>query len=118
MGTCKKNILLIFGSLLIIAVLFVPYNSTHVTVKDKSSPYSGIKLRTTARKSGYMFLPQLFKKKAMKSSYREVTWDTYHLNTKLLIIEIAVIIFLGCFDYLFFCLLLRKTGKKREKTRE
>ena len=108
MNTCKKNILVIFGSLLILAILFIPYNSTRVTIKNKYDPMSGIKLRITSTRSGYMFFPQIFKTKYSKIPYKEVSKETYRLNTRLFLIEIAIIIFLAGFDYLLFCAVLKK----------
>lgn len=113
-GKCKRNIILIFGCLLIMAILFIPYNSTHVTLKNKTDPYSGIKLRITTKKSGYMFLPQYIKTKATKFYDKDIGWDSYYLNTNLFIIEIAIIILMAGFDYILFCVFLRKPKKRNE----
>ena len=115
MRKCTKNILKIFGSLLILAILFVPYYSTHVKIKNKFGPYSGIKEKTTSKKNGYMFVFQLLKKREVKSDYAEVSYETYSLNTKVYITEIAIIIFLAVFDYFIFCILLKKKVRRKDK---
>ncbi|MFQ6069238.1 MAG: hypothetical protein ACE5LC_01790 [Candidatus Aminicenantales bacterium] len=113
MNSCGKRIFLFFGMLLIIALLFVPYKSTHTRIKNTYGPYSGIKSKTTTTKSGYAFLAKLFSSKPFESSYTETRLETNRLNTKLFLIEIGVIVFLAGFDYLLFCFLPRKKRRVR-----
>lgn len=123
MSGCKRSILLIFGALLFIAILIVPYNSTHVSFK--TDPYSRDKLRITTKKSGYLFLPHYLSLRSRKSqplkakSYwsrdEDIGWDLYEFNSNLFIIEIAIIMLAGGFDYIIFCrVLLRHKRKRRE----
>jgi len=117
---CKRNVFLIFGGLFITAVLIVPYNSTRVTYRTDS--YSRNKLRITTKKSGFLFLPRYLKIRAGKprdlepKSFRfrdeDIEWSMYRFNTKLFIIEIVIIILAAGFDYIIFCVVLRRSRGK------
>jgi len=96
MSKCKRNILLIFGYLLIMVLLFVPYSSK--IINDLGYGAKTIKI---VDGYGYLFLPFCFVRKA-------------RINFELLSTEIAAIIFVGGFAYILFCVVLRKE-KKRNK---
>ncbi len=108
MSQCTKNIVLIFGILFFLAVLFVPYNSSHVSFELDSR--SKDVLKVTQKKSGYIFLPTYLIFRAQMDSGDE-TRDFYHLNTVMLAAEIVLILFLGLLDYFLFCRFLRKRRK-------
>jgi len=108
MSQCTKNILLIFGILFLLAVLFVPYNSSHVSFELDSR--SKDILKVTQKKNGYIFLPTYLIFRARMDSDDE-TRDFYHLNTVLLAAEIVLILFLGLLDYFLFCRFLIKRRK-------
>ena len=111
MSHCTKNIVLIFGVLLLLAVLFVPYNSSHVSFELDSR--SKDILKVTKNKRGYIFLPSYLILRARMDSDEE-TRNLYHLNTALFATEIVLILFLGFMDYFLFCRFLRKRRKIEE----
>jgi len=121
MSGCKRAIFLIFGALLLTAVLIVPYNSTHV--RFKADPYSRDQLRITSKKSGYLFLPhylslrskkpQPLKARSYWSRDEGIGLDLYEFNTGLFIVEIVIILLAGCFDYVIFCVVLLKPKRDR-----
>jgi len=90
MRKCKRNVLLIFGYLLIIASLFIPYSSGY---------YAG---RTAIRKAGYMFLPLFINAKINRPHMN------FCINSDILITEIALIVLIAGFAYILFCVALRK----------
>lgn len=96
---------MIFGILFFLAVLIVPYNSSHISFELDSRSKNILKV--TKNKSGYIFLPKYLILRARMSSDDE-TRDFYHLNTALLAAEIVLILFLGFLDYFLFCRFLRK----------
>lgn len=111
MSHCTKNIVLIFGILLLLAVLFVPYKSSHVSFELDSR--SKDILKVTKNKRGYIFLPSYLILRARMDSDDE-TKDFYHLNISLLAAEIILILFMGLLDYFLFCRFLRKRRKIEE----
>lgn len=108
MSHCAKNIVLIFGILFLLAVLIVPYNSSHVSFELDSR--SKDILKVTKNQSGYIFLATYLILRARMNSDDE-TRDFYHLNTVLFAAEIVLILFLGLLDYFLFCRFLRKRRK-------
>jgi hypothetical protein len=104
--SCPKKILLVFAGLLALAFLFVPYHLRSVTYKKDA--YSRMTIRTTFHESGFMFLPQYLMESRKKYPGPGSGEKYYALNKNLLIMEIAVIFFLGGLDYCVFCLFLRK----------
>ena len=89
MKKCKKNILLIFGFLLITAFLIVPYYGSFFRNPT-------IKLE----KSGWAFWP-----------YTPITGRHYIINWNALTTEIAVILLAAGFYYILFCVVLKKGNK-------
>lgn len=106
MKSCTRKILLIFGILLIFALLFIPYRSTHI--KYQVDPHSFASYKITSHKSGYMFVFKYLKHKPNKKSVPGTDQDSYFLNKTLFLIELIIIIVLGPFDYVLFCIVLRK----------
>jgi di/tricarboxylate transporter len=113
-GTCPKNVLVIFLFVLLIIFLFIPYSSVHI--RYKLDAYSLIKYKTTTHQSGYMFLFQYLKLKSNGISQSEADQDLYSFKTNLFLTEIGLLILLTILDYFVFCILLRRrrTGNKRE----
>jgi len=96
MRKCKRNIFLIFGYLLIMAILFVPY-----TGKILSRGVHGASVIKEER--GWIFLPLYFINKDV---------EDYVINAELLSMIFAIILFAGGFGYIIFCVVLRKYEKK------
>jgi len=140
MSKCKRNILLIFGFLLLVIVFFVPY---------KHDYYAYISPVISEKEEGYIFLP-LFIKNIIKYSKlanktegygiginakveeeeekkeidtfkeKQITKRTfisryYYVNIDLFITELAIILFALTFGYILFCVVLKKSKKRRGK---
>lgn len=95
MSKCKRNIILIFGYLLIIVILFIPYISGYYID------------RTAIKKEGYMFLPLFINAKLNKPH------QNFNIKSDVLITEIALIVLGGGFAYILFCVVLRKEKERR-----
>jgi len=119
MNKCKRNIILIFGYLLIMAILFVPYESE--TVQIVQGPAGSIKGDTDR---GFVFIPVFVKNytkyrdmdlekyfKSIKDNPKQVfspVITKYLLNIDLLITEMYLIIVVAGFIFILFCVVLRK----------
>jgi len=109
--SCTGKILLVFGSLLILVISFVPYRSIHV--KYELDPHSLTRYKKTSHRSGYMFV---FKFLELKSKGKPVSqspvsgtdYDSYSLNNTVFWIEVAVIFVLAPLDYFLFCVIFKK----------
>lgn len=111
MKKCKKNILLIFGYLLFVAILIVPYSSFTIEknrLKDgfsqfgdyfNSTNYEKVVIRH--RKSGWVFSP-----------YMLISKRHFFINWNTLAVEIAVILITAGFSYIIFCIVLKKEVRK------
>jgi len=106
MKNCTRNILLIFGFLLIFIFLFIPFRSTHI--KYRVDSHSLAKYKITAHQSGYMFVFKYLKLKSNKISDPGTDQDSFFLNRNLFLIEMIIVIVLVAFDYFLFCVFLRK----------
>ena len=106
MNPCKKRVLLVFGALLILAVLFVPYRAIHLSYKRDFS--TDLIWRTTAKQGGYMFLPRFLKAQTIKVVVKDQDRSIYSFNKKVLAVEIGIILFLGTLDYFLLCGLLKR----------
>jgi hypothetical protein len=106
MSSCGKKILGIFGGLLIVALLFVPYQETQVSYLP--GPSSMLVKRITTKDSGFMFLLRYLKIRGDWTSPTTKAERHTHLNKTLLASEIGAILLAGTFDYLIFCLWLRR----------
>lgn len=106
MNPCGKKVAVIFGFLILLAVLFVPYKETKINISRMSSSLLARRITTTS--SGHMFLPRFFKLRGHWTS--QATGEKRHtlLNAKLLVGEIAVLLFLAVFDHLVFCVWIRR----------
>jgi len=87
MNKCKKNILLIFGYLLMIALLIVPYNDT------------GMRLMPNKMR-GWIFWPVAL-----------ISGRYFFIDMDVLTTEIAVILLAAGFSYILFCVVLKKGNK-------
>jgi hypothetical protein len=111
MNGCTRKILIIFGLLLLIVIMLVPYRSTQI--KFKVDSFSLAKYKITSHQSGYMFV---FKYLKLKSNKRSVPGtdqegtdqDSYVLNKTLFLIELIIVIVLAFIDYFLFCIILKK----------
>jgi hypothetical protein len=110
--SCRKKILFIFAGLLVLSLLFVPYYLKSVTYRKDA--YSRTIIRRTFYESGFMFLPKYLIESRKKYPAPTAGAKYYALNKNLLIMEIALIFFLGGLDYFIFCLFLSK--RKGEKS--
>jgi hypothetical protein len=109
--SCTGKILIVFGLLLILVILFVPYRSFHVKYKLDSHSLTHYKL--TSHQDGYMFV---FKFLELKSKGKSVSQspvpgtdhDSYSLNKTMFLIELMIILVLAPFDYFLFCVIFKK----------
>jgi len=106
MKRCTQKILLVFGLLLLMVFLFIPYKSVHV--KYKLDPHSLTRYKMTTHQSRYMFVFRYLKLKSNKRSVPGTDHDSYVLNKYLLLIEMIIVITLASFDYFLFCVVLKK----------
>ena len=106
MKSCTRKILLIFGFMLLLILLFIPYRSTHI--KYQINPHSLANYKITTHQKGYMFVFKYLKAKSNEISDPENDQDIYSLNNTVFLIEIFIIIILGPFDYFLFCEVLKK----------
>ena len=111
MRRCTRNILLIFGLMVILVFLFIPYRATHIKYRVES--HSLAKYKITARLNGYMFVFKYLKLKSNKISGPEADQNSYFLDKTLFLTELIIVMVLAPIDYFLFCLVLRK--KKMNK---
>ncbi len=114
MSPCRRRVLYTFGSLFLIATLFVPYRSTRVSLNR--DPQTNLVWQRTALDGGYMFLFRFLRRSGeypAKATDRDIryalrrgeniTSSRYDLNARRLAFELAIIGLLMVFDYLFLC---------------
>lgn len=106
MSCCSRNILLIFGSLLLLAFLIIPYRYTRVSYE--MDPYSEINYKITKRDSGYMLVFNYMRLKSTRNSSVENNNASYYIAKDLLITEIVVILLAAFLDYFLFCRAFKK----------
>ena len=106
MNRCTRKILLIFGLLLLLVFLFVPYRSTHI--KYKVDAFSLAKYKITSHHSGYMFVFKYLRLKSTRRSVPGTDQDSYVPNKTLFFIELIIVMVLAPFDYFLFCVVLKK----------
>jgi len=128
MRKCKRNIILIFGYLLIVAILFIPYTKPYAKYTEKKG---------WQKKDGFMFTPifiyKLFNpekseyeyildkkppefseevdKFMEEEEYKKLTKSDirkYKLRLEFFICELAIVLLIGIFTYILFCVVLRK----------
>lgn len=102
MKKCERSIVLIFGYLLIMSILFIPYSEFRRKGPPSNSYFE--------KKSGYMFLP-LFIAAKIQSPWRITR--TVEINTELLTTELFLILFFAGFAYILFCVVLRKDNNPK-----
>jgi hypothetical protein len=99
-GPCLKIVLIVFGGLILIAVLSVPVTTT--TSALRQDPGSQLVFRTTYPKNTTMFLPSYLAAKAQAKGgevrLRSAQWAG----------TVGIVFVLGVFDLFFFCRLLRR----------
>jgi hypothetical protein len=100
-GPCAKFVLGLFGSLFLIALLFVPCTTT--TSSLRTDPYSQVVMRTTHPRNSYIFLPQYLSMKAHPREGRTVRARSFQRASFMIIIAV-----LGLLDYAIFCRLFRR----------
>lgn len=126
MDPCRRRVLFIFGGLACLAILFVPYRSTHVTLNR--DPETNTVWKRAHRGGGYMFLLHYLGRSREKPADafdlgvreelrrgREVVSIHTGLNTGLLAAEFSVIAFLAAYDSLFLCRRRRAKARKEAK---
>jgi len=112
MNACGKKVVKIFGALLLLAVLFVPYKQTKVDVYQSGSAF--LTRRVTSVSRGHMFLPRFLKTMGTWVSQETGAKRTTILNTNLLAGEIGLLLFLAVFDHLVFCVWMRRRRELAE----
>jgi hypothetical protein len=129
MSKCKRNMLLIFGYLLIVAILFIPYKY------ERWEHFQDGSISITEVKSGYMLFPLYFKarknvavmttlipiEELQKMTKEEKEkWNKenpnkpvefYSFNIDIFLTEIVIILLIAGFLYILFCVVLKKEGK-------
>ncbi len=119
MSRCQRRVLYLFGGLFVAAVLFVPYRSTRVSLsRDVQTNFVW---QRAVESGGYMFLFRYLEhsgERLADTADREVRMSLrraqdvnsirYDLNRKRLVFELAAIVFLMIYDFLFFCRRRRK----------
>lgn len=106
---CTRFVIALFGSLFLLAFLFVPCTTT--TSSLRTDPYSKVVIRTTHPRNSHIFLPQYL---AMKSQPRE--GRTVHVRSFQWSAFMIIIAVLGLFDYAVFCRLLRRTRRPSDSS--
>jgi len=106
MKACRKKVLWIFGMLLAVALLFVPYRETRVNVYRSGS--SVLARRVTTKTDGHMFLLRFFKLRGLWIAKATGEQRNMVFNKTLFIGEISAILALGIFDYLLLCSWLKR----------
>ena len=101
-GRCAKFVIALFGSLFLLAFLFVPCTTT--TSSLRTDPYSKVVIRTTHPRNSYVFLPQYLSMKSHPGEGRTFRARSFQWSAAMIIVVV-----LGLFDYAVFCRLLRRT---------
>jgi hypothetical protein len=96
MERCARAVIGFFGTLFLIALLFVPCASSRTSIR--LDPYSHVYIRTTVPVHSYVFLPQYLARKARPRGNEGITARPFQWFASM-----AVIAFLGLMDYLVFC---------------
>jgi len=109
---CGRKILGIFGGLLIIAILFVPYRETHIVYSP--GPSRLLARRVTTEQRGYILLTRFLKTRGRWVSEKTKEERLRTLNKTMFAAEIGGIFIVGAFDYLLFCLWLGRKKRQHE----
>jgi hypothetical protein len=108
-GPCAKFVIALFGSLFLLALLFVPCTTT--TSALRTDPISKVVIRTTHPRNSYVFLPQY-----LSMISRPGEGSTVHVRSFQWSAFMIIIVILGLFDYTVFCRLLRRTRRPAESS--
>jgi hypothetical protein len=103
-GRCAKFVIALFGSLFLLAFLFVPCTTT--TASLRTDPYSKVVIRTTHPQNSYIFLPQYLSMRSHPEEGRTIRARSFQWSAFMIIVAV-----LGLFDYAVFCRLLRRTRR-------
>lgn len=103
-GRCAKFVLGAFGSLFLMAFLFVP--CTTYTSSLRTDPHSQVVIRTTHPRNSYIFLPQVLSMRADSGDGQAVRVRSFQWSAFMIIVAV-----LGVFDYAVFCRLLRRSRR-------
>jgi hypothetical protein len=103
-GRCAKFVIALFGSLFLLAFLFVPCTTT--TSSLRTDPTSKVVIRTTHPQNSHIFLPQYLSLRAHPKEGQAVRARSFQWSAFMIIVAV-----LGLFDYAVFCRLLRRTRR-------
>jgi len=106
-GRCARFVLALFGSLFLLAFLFVPCTTT--TSSLRADPHSQVVIRTTHPRNSYLFLPQYLSMRSHPKEGRTVRTRSFQWSAFMILVAV-----LGLFDYAVFCRLLRRTRRPAE----
>jgi hypothetical protein len=98
---CAKAVLALFGSLFLIAFLAVPVTTRTSQVRQEKT--SNLIVRTTYPRNVNMFLPQYLAAKADPARGRDIRLRSAQWTGTM-----AIIAFLGIFDYVVLCRLWKR----------
>jgi hypothetical protein len=98
-GPCAKIVAAVFGSLFLIALLFVPVTTS--VSRTRQAPGSNLIVRTSYPRKATVFLPVYMTmgseaRRARAVKIRETQW----------VVTMAIMLVLGVFDYFVVCRLL------------
>jgi hypothetical protein len=103
-GPCAKFVIALFGSLFLLAFLFVPCTTT--TSSLRADPIFKVVIRTTHPQNSHIFLLQYLSLRAHPKEGRTVRARSFLWSAFMIIVAV-----LGLFDYAVFCRLLRRTRR-------
>ena len=106
---CAKVLLAVFGGLFLIALFSVPV--TISTTGLRQDPGSPLVFRTTYPRNTTVFLPSYILKKARRGESGKVT-----LRSAQWLGTVALVTFLGLFDYVVFCHLGKRKRPEPEES--
>jgi hypothetical protein len=101
MKPCSKKVLLGFGAVLFVVVLFIPYRS--VSVRETRQGGSNLITRTTTAGRGFLFLPRYLKAVSRNGILAGGRSETYRLDAVLYAAEIGAVLILAVLDFFLLC---------------
>jgi hypothetical protein len=117
MDRCSKAMAGFFGTLFLIALLFVPCTSSRTSIR--LDPYSHLYIRTTIPARAYVFLPQYLALKSRPPDRGKITSLSFQWVASMIVVAV-----LGIMDYLVFCRFLirsrrgSRAGRRSDADRE
>lgn len=100
MKPCRKKVVLGFGAVLLVVLLYVPYRS--VSIRETRQGGSNLITRMTTGDRGFLFLPR-FLKAVSRNPAAGAKGDTYRLDAGLYAGEIAAVLILAVLDFFLLC---------------